>query len=85
MIGKEIADLLVPFIIAGAVLGVLYFLYRRFRSGIRSELQKDQAADAEEDRKDALTSIRRTRRRMRDALRRGWLRQRKDNDVAPPD
>ncbi len=85
MIGKEIADILVPFIIAGAVLGVLYFLYRRFRSGIRSELQHDQAVDAEEDRKDALNSIRRARSRMRNALRRGWLRKRKDSDVAPPD
>ena len=58
MVGKEIADVLVPFIIAGAVLAVLYFLYRRHRKGIIAKRDLEHVADTSKERSDAEKEMR---------------------------
>lgn len=83
MFGKEIADAITPFVMYGAILigsgGLLYFLYRRWRSGIRAELESDQARHAAEETADALNDLRDARKRGRRAFLRGWMRDRKDS------
>lgn len=80
MIGKEIADAIKPFAMYGAALlfvgGLIYFAVRRWKAGVRAELERDQLTIANKENADALNDLRGARRRARRAFLRGWLRDR---------
>jgi len=82
VIGKEIADVLSPFIMWGGLVGlilvVLYFCYRILASGAVAKDDLEELVQAQEDNADARERLKATRRRMRGSFLDGWLRRPKD-------
>jgi len=71
VIGKEIADAIIPLVVAGVFLAMAYFIYRKLAGGAVAKDDLEEAEQAQEEKRSVRDELRATRRRMRDSWRSG--------------